>query len=301
MTETSRNSPLPAAHVWWLAARPKTLWAGVAPVLVGWAMAAADGVFHVPSAALALAGSLLIQVGTNFHNDVADFEKGTDRGDRRGPLRVTAAGLATPRQMHRATAIVFGAAVVSGIYLMIRGGLPIVLVGFASIVLGYLYTAGRKSLAYLGIADLFVLLFFGPVAVAGTYWVQALALPPSVIVAGLGPGALAVAILLVNNIRDVDEDRASGKRTLVVRVGRRGGAVLYSACIVAAAAVPAVLVAITGGHAGALAASLVLLPGSALALRVGRADHAPTLNLLLGRTAQLGLAWSLVFSLGWML
>lgn len=301
MTGLRSDRWLPAPRVWWLAARPRTLWAGVAPVLVGWAMAAADGLFHAPSAVLALVGSILIQVGTNFHNDVADFEKGTDRGDRRGPLRVTAAGLAAPAAMHRATALVFGAAVVAGVYLMVRGGWPIVIVGFASILFGYLYTAGRRSLAYLGIADLFVLLFFGPVAVAGTYWVQALDLPAAVVVAGFGPGLLAVAILLVNNIRDVDEDRAAGKRTLVVRVGRRGGAWLLWACVAVASAVPVCLVAATGAHPWALAAAVVLLPGTVLAMRVARTDDAGTLNALLGRTAQLGLAWSLVFSLGWML
>lgn len=300
MTKTA-DSLFPSPGAWWLAARPKTLWAGIAPVLVGWAMAATDGVFHGPSALLALAGSILIQVGTNYHNDVADFEKGTDRKDRRGPLRVTAAGLATPRQMHRATALIFGAAVISGIYLMIRGGWPIVIVGFVSILFGYLYTAGRRSLAYLGIADLFVLMFFGPVAVAGTYWVQALDLPAAVLVAGLGPGMLAVAILLVNNIRDVSEDRESGKRTLVVRLGRQGGVLLYVLCIATATAVPMVLVATEGAHFGALAASLVVLPGSVLAIRVGRTDDAAALNALLGSTAQLGLVWSLVFSVGWML
>jgi len=301
VTVLPADRSLPPPRIWWLAARPKTLWAGVAPVLVGWAMAAADGVFHVPSAVLALLGSILIQVGTNFHNDVADFEKGADRGDRRGPKRATASGLATPRQMHRATAVVFAAAVLSGVYLMVRGGWPIVAVGATSILFGYLYTAGRRSLAYLGIADLFVLLFFGPVAVAGTYWVQALALPAAALVAGIGPGVLAVAILLVNNVRDVDEDRESGKRTLVVRLGRRGGVALYGACVVIASAVPAYLVAGTGGHFVALAASAVLVPGLTLARRLAGSDDPAVLNALLGRTAQLGLGWSLVFSLGWMI
>lgn len=291
---------LPPPGAWWTAARPKTLWAGIAPVLVGWAMAAADGAFHAPAATLALLGAILIQVGTNFHNDVADFEKGTDRPDRRGPVRVTASGRATPAQMHRATALVFLAAVAAGVYLMVRGGWPIVIVGFSSILFGYLYTAGRRSLAYLGVADLFVLFFFGPVAVGGTYWVQALTLPPEVAVAGLGPGALSVAILLVNNIRDLDEDREGGKRTLVVRLGRTAGIGLYAACIAAAASVPVYLWATAGAHPLAVTAAVVLVPGMAMARAMARSDDPAFMNVLLGRTARLGLLWSLLFSLGWM-
>ncbi|NNF03262.1 MAG: 1,4-dihydroxy-2-naphthoate octaprenyltransferase, partial [Rhodothermales bacterium] len=181
--------------VWIEASRPKTLWAAVAPVLLGIAAATAGGVFHFTAAALALVGALLIQVGTNYFNDYADFVKGADDADRTGPRRVVQAGLVSPEAMLRATALVFTMAVGSGTYLMIRGGWPIVLIGFSSILVGILYTGGRFSLAYRGVADLFVLVFFGPVAVAGTYYVQALSWPPAIWFAGLGPGLMAVSIL----------------------------------------------------------------------------------------------------------
>ncbi len=212
-----------SVQTWLLAIRPKTLGAAVAPVLVGTAMAVEAGRGHVPSAFVALACALLIQIGTNFSNDYLDFEKGADAETRKGPTRVTQAGLVTPQGMRRATAGVFGLAFALGLYLVYRGGWPVLLIGVLSIAAGVLYTAGRFSLAYLGLADGAVLLFFGPVAVGGTYYVQALAVTPAVLVGGLAPGLLATAVLLVNNVRDVAEDRAAGKRTLVVRRGRRFG------------------------------------------------------------------------------
>ena len=190
-------------------------------------MAVEAGVFHALSGMLALLGAILIQIGTNFYNDYADFLKGADTSDRKGPMRATQAGLVKPESMKRATIAVFALAVASGLYLIWRGGLPVLMIGVFSILFGILYTAGRYSLAYLGIADLFVLVFFGPVAVGGTYYVQALAIESVVLVAGFAPGLLAVAILLVNNIRDIDEDRAAGKKTLIVRMGRRFGVVAY--------------------------------------------------------------------------
>lgn len=292
---------VPAARVWLLAARPKTLLAAVSPVMVGTAMAWGDGVFHALSAVLALVGAVLIQVGTNFHNDYSDFEKGTDRPDRVGPTRVTAAGLSTVAQMRRATIAVFSLAVASGMYLMIRGGWPIVVVGFSSILFGVLYTAGRKSLAYLGIADVFVLVFFGPVAVAGTYYVQALSLHPAPVIAGFGPGLLSMAILLVNNIRDADGDAAAGKRTLVVRLGRPVGRALYALSIVGAAVVAAWVALSPEGHPASALAALVAIPGFLLWRTVSRETTGPALNPVLGRTAALGLAWSFLFSIGCLL
>ena len=261
-------------------------------------MAWADGLFHALSALLALVGAVLIQVGTNFHNDYSDFEKGTDRPDRAGPTRATAAGLATPAQMRRATIAVFAVAVASGVYLMIRGGWLIVAVGFSSILFGVLYTAGRKSLAYLGIADVFVLVFFGPVAVAGTYYVQALSLHPAPVIAGFGPGLLSMAILLVNNIRDAEGDAAAGKRTLVVRLGRPAGRTLYALSVAGAAAVAVWVAFSPAGHPASALAALVAIPGYFMWRTVVREMTGPALNPVLGRTAALGLAWSLLFSIG---
>lgn len=293
------TSGLPPFGVLLKATRPKTLWAAAAPVFIGWALAMGDGVFHALAAGLALAGALLIQVATNYHNDYADFLKGTDKADRVGPQRVTAAGLATPAQMKRATFLAFGLAVVAGLYLMVRGGWPIVIVGFSSILFGVLYTAGSRSLAYLGIADLFVLLFFGPVAVGGTYWVQGLTMRPEVLLAGLAPGLLSMAILLVNNIRDVDDDRESGKRTLIVRMGRSFGVALYAGCFLLAAAVPVILWTQGSGRPWAMGASLIAVPGLLLVREVSRTSEPSALNPVLGKTAQLLLLYALLFSIGW--
>jgi len=289
-------------RVWLWAARPKTLGAAVAPVLVGTGMAVEAGAWHPLSAALALMGAVLIQIGVNYHNDYADYVQGADTEDRVGPLRVTQAGLVAPETMRRATILVFGLAVVSGLYLIVRGGWPILAVGLASIGAAVWYTAGRYSLAALGLADLFVFVFFGPVAVGGTYYVQALSLPVDVLAAGAGPGLLSISILLVNNVRDVAEDREAGKRTLVVRFGRRFGVVAYGACVVGALVLPAVLAFVPLGMDprpwAALPLALLLL-----ALRPIRTMATTTdperLNPLLGATGRILLLWAILFSIGW--
>lgn len=300
-TALHRPEAISPLRIWMIAARPKTLWAAAAPVLLGTAMAAEAGGFHLPSALCALLGALLIQVGTNFSNDYADFLKGADTDARKGPLRVTQAGLVTPGAMRVATAVVFGLAVAAGLYLIGRGGWPVLLIGVLSILSGLLYTVGRYSLAYLGLADLFVLVFFGPVAVAGTYYVQTLDLDPLVPVMGLGPGLVSVAILLVNNIRDVDEDRAAGKKTLVVRLGRSFGVILYALCIGAAALLPAAVFAWIGTHPWAMLGAAILLP-AVPAVRTLRASRDPgRLNPLLGATSRLLLLYSVLVSVGWIL
>jgi 1,4-dihydroxy-2-naphthoate octaprenyltransferase len=302
VTETpSPAAPASRIGVWVLAARPKTLWAAVAPVAVGTAMAIDAGGFHAGAALVALLGALLIQIGTNYSNDYSDFLKGADTHERVGPLRVTQAGLVSPEAVRRAAALMFALAFGSGMYLVWRGGWPILVVGVLSIVSGILYTAGRKSIGYMGLGDVFVLIFFGPVAVGGTYYVQALNLPWPVIVAGLGPGLLAVAILLANNIRDVEQDRVAGKRTLVVRLGRRFGTGLYATCLIGAAVVPIALAALLGSHLPALAAALVLLGGIPLHRKLVHEPVAANLNPVLGATARLLILYSLLFSVGWIL
>ncbi|HET6569261.1 MAG TPA: 1,4-dihydroxy-2-naphthoate polyprenyltransferase [Rhodothermales bacterium] len=293
--------PRSRLKVWLLAARPKTLWAAVAPVVVGTALAVDDGVFHALSAFFALLGSVLIQVGTNFSNDYADFEKGADTGERKGPMRVTQAGLVTPEMMRRATSAVFALALLSGVYLIWRGGWPVVAIGVLSILSGILYTAGRYSLAYLGLGDLFVLIFFGPVAVAGTYYVQALFVQPFVLVAGLGPGLLSVAILLANNIRDVDEDRLADKRTLVVRFGRSFGVGLYGFCLGGAAVVALAVAFLSSQHPWAAVAALVPVLGIVNVKTLAREREAHVLNPVLGATGRLLFIYSFVFSVGWIL
>ncbi|PSQ68968.1 MAG: 1,4-dihydroxy-2-naphthoate polyprenyltransferase [Bacteroidetes bacterium QH_2_67_10] len=292
-----RSSETPSAvGVWVQAARPQTLGAAVAPVVVGTAMAVEAGAFHAVSALCAALGAVFIQIGTNFSNDYLDFVKGADRESRRGPTRATQAGWVSVKAMRRATILTFALAFASGLYLIWRGGWPVLAIGLCSIASGVWYTAGRWSLAYLGLADLFVLVFFGPVAVGGTYYVQALTVNGPVLVAGMAPGLLATGILLINNLRDREEDARANKKTLVVRFGRSFGRALYAACMAGAALVPVVLVARTGRHAAALAASGVAL----LLCRLWQANDDPrALNPLLARTARLLVAYSLVFSVGW--
>ena len=286
--------------MWTRAARPKTLGAAVAPVVIGAAMAVEAGAFHAPSAACALLGAVLIQIGTNFSNDYLDFLQGADRGGREGPTRATQAGWVSARAMRRATVLTFALAFASGLYLVWRGGWPVLAVGLASIASGVWYTAGRWSLAYLGLADLFVLVFFGPVAVGGTFYVQALALKAPVLVAGLAPGLLATGILLANNLRDREEDARAGKKTLVVRFGRGVGRALYAACLAGAALVPPVLVAQASAPPWVLLASgVAVLGGGALVRRLWQARTPAAFRPLLGRTAQMLAAYSLAFAVGW--
>ena len=288
--------------VWIDAARLKTLPAAAAPVLVGTALAWADGVFHAGAAGCALLGALLIQVGTNYVNDAEDFARGADGADRLGPRRATAAGAVTVGQMRAAAGVAFALAVAAGGYLIARGGWPVLALGLVSIASGIAYTAGRYALAYTGLADLFVLVFFGPVAVGGTYFVQALDLPGWVPVAGLGPGAIATAILIANNVRDVEQDRAADKRTLVVRFGRAFGVRLYGVCVSVAVVVPAALVLVSRDHPGALAASAVAaLLGRRLQGRLAGAEGGPEHNAILVQTGAVLALYAAAFALGWTL
>jgi 1,4-dihydroxy-2-naphthoate octaprenyltransferase len=295
------TAPLQSLRVWIWAARPKTLAASLAPVLVGTAMAWEAGAAHGLAAGLALLSAALIQVGVNYHNDYTDYLKGADTEDRVGPLRVTQAGLVAPETMRWATVAVFGGAILAGGYLMVRGGWPIVIIGAASILCALWYTAGTYSLASLGLADLAVFLFFGPVAVGGTYYVQALSCPPEVLVAGVGPGLFSVGILLVNNVRDAPDDREAGKRTLVVRLGRRVGIVLYGVCVVTAVLLPAVLVLWTGRHYWVLGTLLLLPPAVRAIQRLVSTAKPEDMNPLLATTGRLLALWAVLFSLGWTL
>lgn len=294
-------------QIWTAAARPRTLFAAVAPVLLGTALAYADGGFHAGAALVALACALGLQIGANFVNDLADFEKGADTKEGRiGPLRVVSAGLVAPGTMRRAIAGTFAATFLLGLFLVARGGWPVLAVGVASIVAAVAYTAGKKALAYLGLGDLFVLLFFGPVAVAGTHYVQTLTFSWPAVLAGVGPGLIAVAILVANNLRDVQGDRAAGKRTLIVRFGGGFGKALFAACYVGAALVPVAFWRVADASPRVLVAALVL-PMAFPLLKTVFATHpetddpkalARTLIPVLGRTGQLLFVYALIFSLG---
>lgn len=286
---------------WVLAARPKTLWAAACPVMIGSAMAADAGAFHAPSAVACLLGALLIQIGTNFANDYSDGVKGTDE-DRLGPPRAVALGLISTQVMKGAVILTFMAVFVPGAYIVFRGGQVYLLIGIASIVSGLAYTGGPYPLGYHGWGELFVLVFFGPVAVGGTYYLQAEALPPEVLIASLAPGLFSVAILTVNNLRDIDGDRKAGKSTLAARFGRVFAKAEYLMCIlIASIGVPAALVWYTKGHRYALLGGLVFL-AALPSLRTAFLYKDPReLNRVLAQTGVLLLLFTILFSAGWLI
>jgi len=231
-------SPLSA---WLLATRPKTLPAAISPVLVGCAVAWAEDGFDLVSALAAFAVALLLQVGANLANDVADFRRGADTGDRLGPVRVTQGGLIPPRHVVMATVAVLMAAAAAGLYLIWRGGPVLALLGLLAIVAAVTYTAGPKPFGYLGLGELFVFIFFGPVAVVGTAYVMTHDVTGLALLSSVAIGCLVTAILVVNNLRDIDTDREAGKRTLAVRIGRGATRWEYTALIAVAYAMPVVM------------------------------------------------------------
>ncbi|MFA5060113.1 MAG: 1,4-dihydroxy-2-naphthoate polyprenyltransferase [Candidatus Omnitrophota bacterium] len=286
---------------WLLAIRPKTLPAAIAPVIIGTAMAASDHRFHFFSALAALLGALLIQILANLTNDYFDFKKGADTNERIGPTRVMQAGLINSKQMKIAIAIVVGLIGLVTAFLFFRGGIPIAIIGVLSIICAFLYTAGPFSLGYLGLGEVFVFIFFGLVAVTGTYFVQALTIKPIVLIAGIAPGLLSVAILTVNNLRDLDQDRKAGKKTLAVRFGRAFAIMEYFYSIVIAAFVPLILFFITVSHSYALTSMIILLLAAPAMRTVFTKTDGPVLNETLAYTGQLLFIYSLLFSLGWIL
>lgn len=284
------------ASAWIMAARPQTLPAAIAPVAVGTAVAHAAGGAQSGPALAALAGALLLQIASNLANDVFDHEKGADGPERLGPARAVASGLLGPGQVRRALALVLAGAFAIGVYLAAIGGWPIVLLGLAAMVCAVAYTGGPWPLGYHGLGDLLVLLFFGFAAVGGTAFVQLGALPGEALWAAVPVGALATAILVVNNLRDRAGDAACGKRTLAVRLGARGARLEYALLIAAAYAIPAAAAIARG--APLLALPLATAPwGAALTHAVWRRDGR-ALNPCLGATARLLLVTSLLWAAG---
>jgi 1,4-dihydroxy-2-naphthoate octaprenyltransferase len=298
---------------WVMAARPQTLPAGSAPVIVGVGLAVHDGVLSLLPALAALVGALLIQIGTNFANDYFDAMRGTDEADREGFTRVTAGGLIPPRQVKAAMAGTYTLALMVGLYLVAIGGVPILVIGLSSIVAGLLYTGGPYPYGYYGLGDLFVFVYFGVIAVTGTYYVQAVAnldvglfptwlpsgtLPTEVVIASLAAAGLSTAILVVNNIRDIESDREAGKRTLAVMLGYRWSRIEYVALVALAYLVPVVLWQLAEFGLSVLL-PLVTLP---LAIAVTRTvlteQSGAALNPALERTGQLMAAHGLLFAIG---
>jgi 1,4-dihydroxy-2-naphthoate octaprenyltransferase len=286
-----------ARSAWWLAIRPATLTASAAPVLVGTSAAWADGAFAPWPALAALLGAALLQVGANFANDVFDFERGADRADRLGPQRATQQGWISAAQMKRAMWLAFAGAMLVGFYLTYVAGWPVLALGLLSIGAAYLYTGGPKPYGYLGLGDLSVFLFFGFGAVAGTYFVQAHAVTTLVLLASIPIGALATAILVVNNLRDIETDARAGKHTLAVRLGDPATRIYYLLLLVVAYLVP--LFAWWRGLAGPwVLLTWLSLP---LALRLARRlrhERGLALNGCLVLTARLEVVFGLLFALG---
>ncbi|MBI3732141.1 MAG: 1,4-dihydroxy-2-naphthoate polyprenyltransferase [Chloroflexi bacterium] len=286
-------------RLWLLAARPRTLPAAIVPVLVGTALAARVR-FQWPLFIATLAVSLLIQIGTNYANDVFDFLKGADQA-RRGPQRVTQSGLVSPRQMIAATASVFGAAALLGLTLASVAGWLLVVVGALAMAAGLAYTGGPWPLGYHGLGDLFVFVFFGVVAVSGSYYVQAGEVSAAALAASAPVGLLVTAILVVNNLRDIESDRAAGKRTLAVRIGARATRVQFDLLVGAAYTVP-LLMWLAGMSGGLFWLPWLSLPWAARLVRdVYRAGDSPSLIRALGRTAQLHLGYGVLFALSLLL
>jgi 1,4-dihydroxy-2-naphthoate octaprenyltransferase len=295
---TAISGDLPPSWLIWLAAaRPRTLPAAVAPVLVGSALAVREHAFAPAQAALCLGFALLVQIGTNFANDYYDFIKGADSASRVGPRRAVAAGLVTPAEMKAAMIVTFALAFGVGLALLPRGGMPLLGVGVASILCGVAYTGGPMPLGYIGLGDFFVFLFFGPVAVATTVFVQAGRVPAMAWLVSLPVGLLAANILVVNNYRDVETDAAAGKKTLVVRWGRGFARGQFIASLLLALAIPALLAGL--GFGWLLFLPLLIAPwGWLQAGRLKRAKQPAELIKLLGETGKLLFFYSALLAAG---
>ena len=285
-----------------MACRPRTLTAAIAPVAAGTGLAHMHGGFALLPALAALAGAMLIQVGTNLANDYYDYRKGGDSEGRVGPVRVTQAGLIEGRAVLRGALLAFALATGAGVYLAVVAGWPVVAIGVASIASGIVYTGGRWPLAYHGLGDLFVFVFFGLVAVAGTCYVQMLEFRPDSLTAGVALGASSTAILAVNNLRDIRTDARAGKRTLAVRIGRGWTKAQYVLLVVSTAAVPPAGMVLHGWSSRVLL-SLCALPAVAGPLRLVFTYREPAaLNRALAGTARFvglfGVLLGLGFALG---
>ncbi|MBN2848876.1 MAG: 1,4-dihydroxy-2-naphthoate polyprenyltransferase [Coriobacteriia bacterium] len=284
-------------HTWLLAIRPKTLPAAASSVIAGTALAWYDGGFSLGPALAALAVALLLQIGSNLANDVYDDERGADTADRLGPTRVTHTGLLTRAQVKAGMKVVLGLAFVLGLYLAWVRGPLVLLIGVAAMIAAVAYTGGPYPLGYHGLGEVFVFLFFGLTAVVGTYWVQTGATTPLVWLMAVAPGLIITAILVVNNLRDIEQDRVAGKRTVAVRVGVAATRAEYAICMAGAYLV------VTGAVvAGALPASTLAVALSApLAWRATRVVYRQTgrpLNGALAMTGQVALVFSVLFALG---
>jgi 1,4-dihydroxy-2-naphthoate octaprenyltransferase len=280
-----------------LAIRVPTLSAAVVPVLVGTAIAAREGRFNAVIFAVVMCAALLIQIGTNLTNDLFDFQKGADTGARLGPLRVVQAGLLSQKQVAAGSALSFGLAILLGLYLVKIGGWPIVAIGLAAVASGIAYTGGPWPLGYHGLGDAFVFIFFGVIAVVGTFYLQSGDVTGAALTASLPVAMLVTAILVVNNLRDIDTDRAAGKRTLAVRVGREVTQLQYSILVLGAYLVAAALWLGGANSAWAMLPWLTVPLGLRLVREVWRSEGGAALNRMLRQTAGLHLIFGILLAM----
>jgi 1,4-dihydroxy-2-naphthoate polyprenyltransferase len=284
-------------NAWELAIRLRTLPAAAAGVITGSALAWQDGFFRIDAALACLLTAILLQIGSNLANDVFDFERGTDTPERLGPMRVTQAGLLTPAQVKYGMFVVFALAALFGLYLAWLGGWPIVIVGLAAILSAIAYTGGPFPLGYYGLGDLFVFIFFGLASVAGTYYVQAKSVSAAAWWMAIPPGLIITAILVVNNLRDLENDRKAGKHTLAVLLGERASKIQYLICMIGAyLIIPlAILVGVVPWLSMLtwLSMPLAIRTMNVAVLRTGR-----SLNAGLAGTGQVALLFSILFWIG---
>ncbi|MCP3099575.1 1,4-dihydroxy-2-naphthoate polyprenyltransferase [Myxococcus sp. K15C18031901] len=280
-----------------MAVRPKTLTAALVPVLVGTTLAFGLGVGRLLPALAALLGAVLIQIGTNFINDYYDFKKGADTHERLGPVRVTQSGLIAPSTVMAGAAVCFALATAVGAYLVVVGGWPIVVIGLLSLLCGYAYTGGPYPLGYNGLGDLFVFIFFGLVAVTGTFYVQAGMVHPAAWWAAVPVGASGTMIIVVNNLRDVTTDVKAGKRTLAVRFGTTAGKAEYVALLGVSFLTP-VAMYLTQMASPWVFLSFLSLPFAVPPLKLVLGAQGAALNPALGGTARFQLFYGVLFGLG---
>jgi len=294
MREQNRLSK---AQIWILAARPKTLPAAAASVILGISLAIKDGNFMFFPALAALFISLLIQIGANFANDMFDYQRGADTNQRMGPTRVTQAGLLTPAQVRVGMIVVFGLSILLGTYLAWVAGWVVVVIGVSSIVAALAYTGGPFPFGYHSLGDLFVLIFFGFAAVCGTYFVQTHTMIMPVIWAGFAMGLMITNILVVNNLRDIETDREAGKFTLAIRLGVNGSRLEYLACLTSAYVIPIILILTDKSYSGSIL-SWLSIPLAVKSFQELSKLAGSSLNQTLAGTARLVLIYALLFSFG---
>ena len=293
--EDNYNSELSSWQVWILAVRPKTLPAAAAPVLVGSAVAFVDGAFQFGPALAALIAALLLQIGANLANDLFDFQRGADSVNRLGPVRVTQTGLLSPNQVRKGMWLVFGLAVLLGVYLTYVAGWPVVVIGLTAVLAALAYTGGPFPFGYYGFGDLFVFIFFGVIAVCGTYYVQSRACSNLAFLSSLPMGFLITAILVVNNLRDIDSDRQVEKITLAVRLGADGTRYEYLFCMIGAYFVPLI---IWNSFSPLLMLTWLSLPLAYSLIRFVWNHVGRPLNQALAGTGRLTLIYAALYSLG---